>query len=106
MDATADDRPNRIHWPPLLYLANLLAAWVLGWLLPIGPVPSAVRVAGGLLLAAGIAVALAGIMRFRAVGTTIDPTGRARRLATGGVYTLTRNPMYLGAVLAFAGLGL
>ena len=31
---------------------------------------------------------------------------RAKALATGGIYRLTRNPMYLGAIVAFVGLGL
>ena len=61
---------------------------------------------GWALCAAGIAIALAGVARFRNDRTTIDPTGRASTLATGGIYAFTRNPMYLGALVAFVGLAL
>lgn len=101
------DRPNTHHWPPILYVAVLAAAAVLHWLVPLPAAGgTATRWVGALLLVAGIGVAVAGLQRFHAHGTTFDPTGPAHALATDGVYRLTRNPMYLGALLAYVGLGL
>ncbi|MCB1733609.1 MAG: isoprenylcysteine carboxylmethyltransferase family protein [Gammaproteobacteria bacterium] len=37
---------------------------------------------------------------FRQVGTTIDPFGESSALVTRGPYRFTRNPMYLGMLLA------
>ena len=43
-------------------------------------------------------VALAGIWEFRKAKTTINPTSpeKASYLVSGGIYRVTRNPMYLG----------
>jgi protein-S-isoprenylcysteine O-methyltransferase Ste14 len=108
MPTHREDRPNTIHWPPIIYLAGLAGAGVLEWLWPLGaPAAGWVwRGLGGLAFVGGIGLAWAGIAHFRAVNTSFDPTARARHLATGGVYRYTRNPMYLGALIGFAGLGL
>ena len=44
---------------------------------------------------------LAGVVRFRKVKTTIDPLNpeKAKQLVVGGVFYLSRNPMYLGMLL-------
>ena len=102
------DRPNTIHWPPILYVGVLAGAWVLHrfWPLP-AVLPEPWRSALGLpLLTAGLIVGAAALLRFRAERTSYDPTAPARALATGGIYRFTRNPMYLGALAAFLGLGL
>lgn len=64
--------------------------------------PSTVRtVAVAVLLVAGLAFDLLGLLAFRAARTTVNPLapGRAAALVTGGVYRITRNPMYLGMAL-------
>jgi len=103
----SQDRPNRIPWPPIVYAAVLLGAWLLQRFVPLPasmPRDFPINLIGWLLFAAGIAAGLAGIFQFGALGTTVDPTGRASSLAASGIYAYTRNPMYLGAVLAFVGL--
>ena len=51
--------------------------------------------------AAGLTFDLLGILAFRASRTTINPLKpeRASALVTGGVYRVTRNPMYVGMTL-------
>ncbi|MDJ1157239.1 isoprenylcysteine carboxylmethyltransferase family protein [Chelatococcus sp. SYSU_G07232] len=102
------DRPNRLHWPPILYAGTLVAAGLLEWLYPLAPngVWWGLRLAGAGLLVMGLALAVSGFNTFRRLGTPVDPTARAEVLATGGIYAVTRNPMYLGISIAFAGLGL
>ncbi len=102
------DRPNRHHWPPILYVVVLVVGALMHrqWPLPpVAPWPAATAL-GWVAIIGGAGVALAALLNFRAIGTTFDPTGPADALATGGIYRVTRNPMYLGAVLAFAGLGI
>lgn len=69
--------------------------------------------AGGLLLVlglafcvAGIAVAVTGFRTMVAARTSPSPTqiDRAKHLVMGGIYTRTRNPMYLGMVIFLIGL--
>jgi protein-S-isoprenylcysteine O-methyltransferase Ste14 len=67
---------------------------------------TAAAVAGVLLIALGVGIALAGIRRFRKAGTTVLPFGGTSELVTSGVYRFTRNPMYLGMTLAYAGFTL
>ncbi len=57
------------------------------------------------LAALGAGVALAGVIAFRAQGTTVNPLspGASSALVSTGVYRFSRNPMYLGFLLALAG---
>lgn len=56
------------------------------------------------LFGLGLAVAASGVVAFGRTHTTLSPTRPegASRLVTGGVYRLTRNPMYLGMALWLA----
>lgn len=49
-----------------------------------------------------------GVASFRRAHTTVDPRypQKMTALVTGGVYRVTRNPMYLGMLLALAGWAL
>ncbi len=58
-------------------------------------------------IAAGLIVT-AGLLRFRAAGTTVEPTKpeSSSSLVQSGIYQYTRNPMYLGFAVFLFGLGL
>jgi protein-S-isoprenylcysteine O-methyltransferase Ste14 len=108
-----EDRPNSIHWPPVLYFITLAAAHVLQRLIPLPSPFSGLGLSDALpgkvgwpLFGFGVILGLIAIYDFRKIGTAVDPTAPANRLATEGIYAATRNPMYLGAILAFAGLGI
>jgi protein-S-isoprenylcysteine O-methyltransferase Ste14 len=104
-DGTPNDRPNVIHWPPILYVMTLLGAFLLQKMLPIVS-PVIMPLPGWTLVFAGVAIGVVALLGFHRAGTSFDPTASADALATGGIYHFTRNPMYLGAVVAFVGLGL
>lgn len=103
-----DDRPNAVHWPPIIYGAALLVAWMLESVAPLPALPESLltRWFGGLVFLCGIGIALKALSDLRAHGTTFDPTGRAAALATTGIYAYSRNPMYLAALVVFLGLAL
>ena len=96
--------------PPLLFLAALLIGFVLDRLLP-PPLPITGsdlthRIIGCLLILIGLALGTAGIRNFSRAGTpvpTIEPT---RVLVTSGIHGWTRNPIYLGMLLTYGGIGL
>jgi protein-S-isoprenylcysteine O-methyltransferase Ste14 len=54
----------------------------------------------------GLGFSVAGVAAFRRARTTINPTkpATASALVSGGVYRLTRNPMYLGLLLLLLAL--
>jgi protein-S-isoprenylcysteine O-methyltransferase Ste14 len=59
---------------------------------------------GVLLVAAGFLTGISGVAIFRKAKTTIDPTKpHASSLVTWGVYTFSRNPMYLGGLIMLLG---
>ena len=98
--------------PPTIFVAG----WLLGWLLEakverirlIGGDASdqPVVVAGTMLILAGLATIASGLLTFFRARTAIMPHHPASRLVTHGPYRFTRNPMYLGMTLLYAGLAL
>ncbi|TFY96990.1 isoprenylcysteine carboxylmethyltransferase family protein [Ramlibacter rhizophilus] len=66
-------------------------------------VPARVVLAA-LLLLVGIAIALAGVAAFRRVRTTVNPIrpDTSSAVVSTGIYARSRNPMYLGMLLALA----
>ncbi len=57
------------------------------------------------LVALGGALAFAGVMAFRDKRTTVNPLDprTSSSIVSGGIYRVSRNPMYLGFLLALAG---
>jgi protein-S-isoprenylcysteine O-methyltransferase Ste14 len=104
--------PSRVPWPPLFYAAGLILPALLqsaielplltleGWA---GDLQAAV---GWAVAAWGAAIAWFSIRSLQGIGTNVSPTKFARRLATFGPYAQSRNPIYLGAAILFAGLAL
>jgi protein-S-isoprenylcysteine O-methyltransferase Ste14 len=88
--------------PPVVGAIVAALMWGAAALAPtLGP-PSPWRLAAcGVLVAAGLAFDLAGLVAFRAARTTINPLTpqRSATLVTAGVYRITRNPMYVGLAL-------
>lgn len=93
--------------PPLAaMLATAAAMWLAARASPGLAIPVAGRAKiASLLVALGAAVAIAGVAAFRRARTTTNPldAAAASSLVTGGIYSRTRNPMYLGFALALAG---
>ena len=95
--------------PPVLVVAvSGWLMWVSALLLPgFGRVLPGRLAVAGLFVAAGVAVALAGVVAFRRSRTTVNPLRpeTASSLVSNGIYRYTRNPMYLGMALALLGWG-
>jgi len=95
--------------PPVLMLLAAACMWALNRWLPLAHWLAAPwnRI-GALPAAAGIGLAAAAMLRFRAARTTINPMdpGKASELVTSGVFRLSRNPMYVGLTLLLSGWAL
>ena len=104
------DTPNRIPWPPILFLAAILLALILHWQAALpwpGGVARFVLAAIGLcLMGAGVALDVAAFRLFRKHRTSILPNRAASSLITEGPFTRSRNPIYLGNTLAIFGTGM
>lgn len=109
MDIDSDSAGVRLP-PPLLFIGALVAGLLLGKLLGQPGIPlrgwHLARNLGWLSLVAGGAIMLTAIGLFRKAGTEMKPWKRVSSFVTDGVYRWTRNPMYLGMALIYAGLAL
>ncbi|MCZ8336133.1 MAG: isoprenylcysteine carboxylmethyltransferase family protein [Rhodobacteraceae bacterium] len=90
--------PKFVDLPPVWLMAFIGAVWLLGRVVPL-------PVFGGLgdgiaVVLAGVGVALfaAAIWEMGRARTTVIPHRVASALVTGGVFRLSRNPIYLGDV--------
>jgi protein-S-isoprenylcysteine O-methyltransferase Ste14 len=88
---------HRIPPPVVGLIAAVLMWWATGATGPHWP-GGLQGAAVALLLGGGLSLDLAGLLAFRASRTTVNPMRpqRASSLVSGGVYRITRNPMYVG----------
>jgi protein-S-isoprenylcysteine O-methyltransferase Ste14 len=103
------DVPEVVVAPPVLGAAVLALGLLLDWAFPVYVLTVLLnhtpRVVLGLaLLAAGAGLLIAAEYQFRRVDTPAPPWKPTRALATAGIYAFMRNPIYVGAILAMAGL--
>ena len=92
--------------PAALVIIFAVAMWIVSNYVPslaFGP-PRRTVVAYG-FVGAGVFITLAGIVAFRKVNTTVNPTipGTTSVVVNSGIYRLSRNPMYVGFLFALTG---
>jgi protein-S-isoprenylcysteine O-methyltransferase Ste14 len=107
-----DRGPNVRFPPPALFLGWFLIGLALNaWVRPLslvhgGATPPALRLTGWTLAVLGVALAWWGSETFRRAKTPVYPAFPATRIVTNGPYRFTRNPMYVGLTLLYAGVSL
>jgi protein-S-isoprenylcysteine O-methyltransferase Ste14 len=107
MHADQASRPSAIPWPPLVFAAALLAAFLLQRAYPLawpGLDDRPARVVGYGLGIAGMALMIWGLATLYAARTNIWPHKAADHLITHGPFRFRRNPIYMGEVLILLGL--
>ena len=102
--------PNRIPWPPLIYLAAIAAATGLTIARPLpwigAPLSDILLAIGWLMVAAVVAIDVTAMRTLMAAKTTIMPHRASANLVTGGPFALTRNPIYLANTMLVVAIGL
>jgi protein-S-isoprenylcysteine O-methyltransferase Ste14 len=90
--------------PPLIVALTLgVMMWAIDWFLPLASNHSFGRTILAIaIFGSAVAITATAILGFRKAETTVNPTTpeAASAIVTTGVYRLTRNPMYLGFLLA------
>ncbi len=108
MTDNSSDLPGVIVFPPLIPLVILVAGIVLNTFNPLGlltQIPFSVRVVAGVVaFAIGLGMVIGAQKIFRSIGTNVRPSQPTLALATTGMFTWTRNPMYLGGSIVLLGI--
>ncbi len=92
--------------PPVVLLIFGILMWFVGSRVPGGRVDFdnqlAAAISVGIL---GLIININAIIGFRRANTTVNPLdpGKATQLVVGGVFRLSRNPMYLGILVVLTG---
>lgn len=102
-------RRGLMRWldmPPVWLAGFVLAAWLQAQHLPLGLSFGGAwaEFLGGILLGGGLLLALLAITEMRRQKTTVLPHQTPTRLVQSGIFSRSRNPIYLGDVLILAGL--
>jgi protein-S-isoprenylcysteine O-methyltransferase Ste14 len=88
--------------PPVVGLILAAGMWMVARIAPVLQLPELARLAlATVLVVTGAAIAIGGVMSFRRAKTTVNPLKpeSSAALVCTGVYSFTRNPMYLGMSL-------
>ncbi|MDP8900226.1 MAG: isoprenylcysteine carboxylmethyltransferase family protein [Actinomycetota bacterium] len=105
-NGNGSDSPGVIAPPPLIYAAGLAAGLLANRLRPTPLLPRTLsKVLGWPLVAGGISLGLWGFREMRRAGTNVDPYHPTTAIVEGGPYAFTRNPLYVGMALVYAGVG-
>jgi protein-S-isoprenylcysteine O-methyltransferase Ste14 len=102
------DHPGVIAPPPLIFAGFLVLGLVAGryasWEIGLNPVLH--QVAGSGLLLAGAVFLVIALGLFRRARTRPEPWQPTTAIVSTGIYAITRNPMYVGMALVYAGVAL
>ena len=100
-----DNHPQLVLNPLILLVLTIAVTALLQWMFPIHVIPlAAARIIGIVLFLGGFALgfpAMLGMIRAR---TSPNPNRPPTALVRGATYRITRNPMYLGMLISYAGL--
>jgi len=96
--------------PPLLFLAALLLGLAFDRLLPwpfTFPGTDMLQwIIAGSMIILGVAIMAAGIRNFSRAATPVPSNQPVRALVTSGIHGWSRNPIYAGMFLIYAGIGI
>ena len=105
-DTAPDEAGIRIP-PPLIFLVFLaIGLWAGSNFSWPGSWPIYIKLLGVVLILIGLALILASGSLFRKAKTHIEPWRPTKAIVDTGVYAFSRNPIYLGMVLAYLGIAL
>lgn len=106
-ETSAAERANNFPWPPVLLLFAIALAIGLGYYAPLswpGLDDGPAHLVGLGIGTVGLLLIIAAVLALYRHETTVMPDKRSAVLVTSGPYSLFRNPIYLGEVMAMFGV--
>ena len=94
--------------PPLAWALAVMAAFALDWLMPLPFMPAAVPAGwlGGAVVVVALALFAWAIVTITRAGSNVPTNTPTISIVDTGPYRFTRNPIYLGMMLALVGLAI
>ena len=89
--------------PPIIALICIVINYLSTYLINPIKFPN-IEIIGGLILLLGVATAMLATLLFKKDKTTVNPMNpeETTTLVTTGIFSITRNPMYLGSFLSIS----
>lgn len=107
MNDNLPDNPGVIAPPPLIFAGPLALGLLLQRFFPKKFLPRWIGITlGSLGIIVGAMLIQGGIRAMFSAQTNVDPHKPATTVVTGGPYRYTRNPLYMGLTLIYAGIAL
>ncbi len=110
MSTNTRDNAGVVAPPPLIYAVGLAIGFLLHRLLPVKAFPRSSRAftltLGSIFVGLGPTITIVGFRQMQNANTNINPTQPATTIVTEGPFRFTRNPLYLGFTLFYAGMSL
>ncbi|CAA9488141.1 MAG: hypothetical protein AVDCRST_MAG12-1932 [uncultured Rubrobacteraceae bacterium] len=103
-DGRGPDNPGVVAPPPLIFAGSLAAGLLANRLRPTPFLPRSLSKAlGWPPVVGGLLLGLWGFGEMRRAGTNVDPYHPTTAIVEEGPYRYTRNPLYVGMALVYAG---
>ena len=94
-------------YPPIYFFVSIMLMIALHYLAPFHQLlTTPLSYAGGLFVVVGVCIVAVAASSFSRVGTPIVPFEKSTEVVTSGLFRFSRNPMYLGMVMALVGVAL
>jgi protein-S-isoprenylcysteine O-methyltransferase Ste14 len=107
MTSRSDDRPRVIAPPPLIALIMIAAGFAANLIQPLPFIDGNARyIAGGALLILSGIITSTAFLQMKRAGTNVDVRKPATTVVTDGIYSYTRNPMYVSLVIFLAAVSI
>ncbi|MEM1377008.1 MAG: isoprenylcysteine carboxylmethyltransferase family protein [Pseudomonadota bacterium] len=101
------NRPNRLPWPPMILVATLGIGYLLKYFAPLEIGLDDLRPwVSGLLIVCAITIDVLAMLTLSRARTTILPNQRSENLVTNGVFSVSRNPIYVANILLLLGIAM
>ncbi len=101
------DHPGVYIPPPLLYVATFLAAVLIQKLVPLSKdffYTATSKIIGSVIILIGLFFNFPALRQFFKTKNTLVTIKPANSLQTSGIYSVSRNPMYVSLLLLYTGL--
>jgi protein-S-isoprenylcysteine O-methyltransferase Ste14 len=105
---TKIDHPGVYFPPPIIYVFVFLISILIQRKFPFSKAffeSNFAFIIGIIFTITGLTITLPAVIKFFKTKNTLMPHKPAHSLQTSGIYTISRNPMYLGLLILYMGIG-